>query len=42
MFSDNEREMQNIPNIGEIVTFKYFELSENGVPRFPVFKCISH
>ena len=25
------------PSIGERITFSYFELTENGVPRFPVF-----
>jgi DNA ligase 1 len=34
-FSDRERE--NPPAIGAIVTFRYQELSEMGVPRFPVW-----
>ncbi len=32
-FSDRERE--NPPSVGAIVTFRYQELSETGVPRFP-------
>lgn len=32
-FSDRERE--NPPGIGAVVTFRYQELSEAGVPRFP-------
>lgn len=34
-FSDKERE--NPPPIGSIVTFRYQELSDRGVPRFPSF-----
>jgi len=34
-FSDHQR--KHPPKIGEIVTFKYQELSDNGHPRFPVF-----
>lgn len=33
--SDNER--RNPPKIGELVTFKYQELTKYGKPRFPVF-----
>jgi DNA ligase-1 len=32
-FSDRERE--NPPPIGSMVTFRYQELSDTGVPRFP-------
>lgn len=28
--------------IGKKITVKYFELSENGIPRFPIFKGIRH
>jgi DNA ligase len=34
-FSDAERE--NPPKIGSIVTFRYFELTKDGVPRFPAY-----
>ena len=34
-FSNKER--QNPPKIGTIVTFKYKEFTKNGMPRFPVF-----
>jgi DNA ligase-1 len=34
-FSDKERE--NPPDIGSRVTFKYKELTKNGMPRFPIF-----
>ena len=34
-FSDKER--MNPPKIGDIVTFKYKELTKYGKPRFPVF-----
>jgi DNA ligase-1 len=34
-FSDAERE--NPPPIGSIITFRYQELSESGVPRFPSY-----
>lgn len=37
-FTDEERE--NPPEIDAGVTFKYFEMSEDNVPRFPVFKCV--
>jgi len=33
--SDDDRE--NPPRIGSMVTFSFFELSDGGVPRFPVF-----
>lgn len=28
------------PPIGKAVTVKYFELTDDGVPRFPIFKCV--
>jgi DNA ligase 1 len=34
-FSDAERE--NPPAIGSVITFRYQELSDGGVPRFPSF-----
>jgi DNA ligase-1 len=34
-FSDKERE--NPPPVGSVITFRYQELSEAGVPRFPSF-----
>jgi len=34
-FSDNQR--KHPPKVGDVVTFKYQELSNNGHPRFPVF-----
>lgn len=36
-FSDHER--ANPPKIGSIVTYRYQELSDGGVPRFPSFVC---
>jgi DNA ligase-1 len=37
-FSDSERE--NPPPIGSLITFRYQELSEAGVPRFPSFVAV--
>ncbi|MBI1915318.1 MAG: DNA ligase, partial [Planctomycetes bacterium] len=34
-FSDAERE--NPPPVGAVITFRYQELSDGGVPRFPSF-----
>ncbi len=34
-FSEDER--TNPPKIGSVVTFRYQELTEGGVPRFPIF-----
>jgi len=34
-FSNKERE--NPPKIGSVVTFKYKEFTKNGMPRFPIF-----
>lgn len=34
-FSDMQREAP--PPIGSVITFKYFELSKTGIPRFPVY-----
>lgn len=34
-FSDEQRE--GPPEVGERITFSYFELTDGGVPRFPVF-----
>jgi len=32
-----DKERMNPPKIGEIITFKYQELTDGGVPRFPTF-----
>ncbi len=37
-FSDAEREEP--PAIGSIITFRYQELSKDGVPRFPSYVCV--
>src|SRR5262249_19671296 len=37
-FSDAERE--NPPPVGSLITFRYQELSEGGVPRFPSFVAV--
>jgi DNA ligase-1 len=34
-FSDAER--HSPPSVGSIITFRYQELSDGGVPRFPSF-----
>jgi DNA ligase-1 len=34
---DSEREVGNVPKIGTVITFKYFELTKDGIPRFPTF-----
>ena len=34
---DNEREAGNVPQVGTVITFKYFELTKDGIPRFPTF-----
>lgn len=34
-FTDAERESP--PAIGSVVTFRYFELSDDGIPRFPTY-----
>lgn len=39
-FSDRERE--NPPGLGATVTFRYQELSEGGVPRFPSYVGVRH
>eukprot|EP01127_Copromyxa_protea_P018819 TRINITY_DN6000_c0_g2_i1.p1 TRINITY_DN6000_c0_g2~~TRINITY_DN6000_c0_g2_i1.p1 ORF type:complete len:491 (-),score=107.29 TRINITY_DN6000_c0_g2_i1:64-1536(-) len=36
-FADSQRTHTGKPKIGQVVTFKYQELSNNGHPRFPVF-----
>jgi DNA ligase-1 len=33
----NDYERENPPEIGSVITFKYFEMSEDNIPRFPVF-----
>jgi len=37
-FTDHER--KNPPKIGSKITYKYFEKSKDGAPRFPVFVCV--
>jgi DNA ligase 1 len=37
-FSDAER--NNPPAVGSVITFRYQELTDGGVPRFPVYLCI--
>lgn len=37
-FTDEERESP--PEIGSKVTFAFYELTENNVPRFPIFKAV--
>jgi DNA ligase-1 len=34
-FSDAER--HNPPAVGSVITFRYQELTDGGVPRFPVY-----
>jgi len=36
--TDSER--KNPPPIGSIVTYKYFEITKDGQPRFPAFVCV--
>ena len=36
-FSDHEREWENAPRIGSVITYRYFELTNAGKPRFPTF-----
>ena len=36
-FSDAEREKSKAPKIGSVITYKFFELSSSGNPRFPTF-----
>lgn len=33
----NDKQRENPPKIGDIITYRYFELTKTGVPRFPVF-----
>lgn len=33
----NDKERAKPPKIGSVVTYRYFELSKDGVPRFPTF-----
>jgi DNA ligase-1 len=36
-FSDVEREWENAPSIGSTITYRYFELTDDGKPRHPTF-----
>ncbi|KAE8258760.1 hypothetical protein A4X03_0g4290, partial [Tilletia caries] len=38
-FTDSHR--NNPPPVGSIITYKFQELSQDGIPRFPVFKGIA-
>ncbi|CAD6980914.1 unnamed protein product, partial [Tilletia controversa] len=38
-FTDSQR--NNPPPVGSIITYKFQELSQDGIPRFPVFKGIA-
>lgn len=40
--SDSERTFDSAPKIGSVITFKYFELTKDGIPRFPTFLRIRH
>lgn len=35
--TDYQRSHSSAPKIGSVITFKYFELSADGIPRFPTF-----
>lgn len=35
--TDHLRSYSNAPKIGTVITFQYFELTKDGVPRFPTF-----
>ena len=37
-FTDSEREWENAPRIGSNITYRYFELTKAGLPRFPTFQ----
>ena len=37
-FTDSEREWENAPRIGSAITYRYFELTKAGLPRFPTFQ----
>ena len=36
-FTDVQRKHENVPKIGTVITFSYFELTKDQIPRFPVF-----
>ena len=33
----NQKERENPPKVGALITFKYYGYTKNGIPRFPVF-----
>lgn len=35
--SDKQRHHEHAPKVGTVITVKYFELTKDGIPRFPVF-----
>lgn len=39
-FNEIQRQLNNIPKIGSLITFKYSELTKSGVPRHPIFLSI--
>ena len=36
-FKDSEREPSAAPKVGSVISVKYFELTKDGIPRFPTF-----
>lgn len=36
-FTDSEREWENCPHVGSVISYRYFELTNDGKPRFPTF-----
>lgn len=35
--ADSQRTKKTAPAIGSVITFQYFELTKDGIPRFPTF-----
>ena len=35
--TDAQRHHSHAPKIGTVITYKYFELTTDGIPRFPTF-----
>ena len=36
-FSDAQRASSAAPRVGAVVSYSYFELTNDGIPRFPIF-----
>ena len=36
-FTDEQRAFSRAPEKGSVITYKYFELTTDGIPRFPTF-----